>query len=212
MNISRRVPPTSLDHPSIGTVKESRTATDAAEKAKISRPTREKVLKYCLPVEQFTDWRYPDPTDTNLVVGGGEEPDAEGTVQICNRCKVQFTVAVHNLQDRLEECKYHYGRTAPERIEGRRKWIYSCCGKERGESGCQVGVHVFSDGDEDEKLKTRVGYRSVKQVVEHMSGPKGWVDVVAMDCEMICELEHRHRRLMKRYHCWVDVGESDDRG
>lgn len=187
VNISRRPPPTSPNHPSVGTVKESRVATDAAEKAKASKPSRERVKGYCLPVEEFSTWGYPDPLNTDLVVGGGEEPSAEGTTQICSRCKVSFTVSLENLDERQDECKFHYGRTAPERIEGRRKWIYSCCGRERGEAGCQVGVHVFSDGDDDEKLKRRVGYRTVKQIVEGMKGPKGWVDVVAMDCEMICE-------------------------
>jgi len=141
-----------------------------------------------MALDDFKDWVYPDPTDTSLVVGGGEEPDGEGTTQDCSRCKVQFTVSSKDLEERIGECKFHYGRIAPERVDGRRLWIYSCCKRERGEAGCEDGVHVFNEKENDEKLKKRVGYKCVKQIAETMRGPKGWVDVVAMDCEMVREL------------------------
>ena len=138
-----------------------------------------------MATSDFKDWSYPDPTDLSLVEGGGEDPDAEGTMQDCSRCKVTFKVSSQHLEERIGECKFHYGRVAPERVEGRRKWIYSCCKRERGEAGCEDGIHVFNEKEDDIKLKTRVGYKSVKQIGERMKGPKGWLDVVAMDCEMI---------------------------
>lgn len=190
--VSRRPPPDSLDHPSIGTNKESRTAHERVEKARASRPTRSRVEQYCLAPNEFREWAYPDPLDPELCLNGGEEPDAEGTLQDCSRCKVPFTVSSKDLEQRVGECKFHYGRTAPERVEGRRKWIYSCCKRERGEAGCQDGVHVFSEKEDDAKLKRRAGFRTVKQVVEGNEAPKGWVDVVAMDCEMICEWPSLH--------------------
>lgn len=186
VNISRRPIPDSLDHPSVGTVKESRIAVESAEKVQASRPTRDRVKDYCLPLDQFVEWRYPDPTDGELITGGGENPSAEGTSQECSRCRTIFVVTPAKDAD-PHGCKFHYGKTAPERIEGRRKWIYSCCGRERGEMGCQDGLHVFTEREDDNKLKSRVGFRTVNQVLEGVKGPRGWVDVVAMDCEMICK-------------------------
>ncbi|CAD6584729.1 MAG: RNA exonuclease 3 [Tremellales sp. Tagirdzhanova-0007] len=184
VSISRRPHPDSVAHPSIGTVRESRIAFAEAEKRRASRLTRDRVERYCLPVKQFPIWRYPDPTDSSLGSGGGEDPSAEGTTQTCSRCKIPFSVLSVNPESRFGECRFHYGRTAPELIEGRRKWIHSCCKRERGEVGCEDGVHVFTDGEDDAALARRVGYRNVKQVRdgEETEG----VDVVGMDCEMIC--------------------------
>jgi RNA exonuclease 1 len=193
VSISRRPPPDSVPHPSIGTVRESREAHLAAEKAAAGRLTRDKVSRYCLPLDDFVDWGYPDPKDQTLVQGGGEDPDGEGSTQTCDRCKVPFVVSSENLQARFGECRYHYGRTAPARVEGRRKWIYSCCGKERGEAGCEDGVHVFSHKEDgaDAMLAKRQGFRTVNQVAEEVGSEKiargAFVEVVGMDCEMICE-------------------------
>lgn len=193
VSISRRPPPDSVPHPSIGTVRESREAHLAAEKAAAGRLTRDKVSRYCLPLDEFVGWGYPDPKDQTLIHDGGEEPDGEGSTQTCDRCKVPFVVSSENLQERFGECRYHYGRTAPARVEGRRKWIYSCCGKERGEAGCEDGVHVFSHKEDgaDAMLAKRQGFRTVHQVAEEVGSEPiargAFVEVVGMDCEMICE-------------------------
>jgi RNA exonuclease 1 len=174
-------------------VRESREAHLAAEKAAAGRLTRDKVSRYCLPLDDFVAWGYPDPKDQTLIRGGGEQPDGEGSTQTCDRCKVPFVVNSENLQGRFGECRYHYGRTAPARVEGRRKWIYSCCGKERGEAGCEDGVHVFSHKEDgaDTMLAKRQGFRTVKQVADEVGLEKiargAFVEVVGMDCEMICE-------------------------
>ena len=85
----------------------------------------------------------------------------------------------------MGECHFHHGRLAPERIEGFRKWIYSCCKRERGEEGCEEGIHVFNCGDDDAMLAKRVPYVRVGKGVD--DGNKGGVEVLGMDCEMICE-------------------------
>ncbi|WVF70973.1 hypothetical protein IAT40_005769 [Kwoniella sp. CBS 6097] len=186
VSIMRRPPPNSVTHPSVGTVKESRLAFEAAEKEKASKLSRKRVEKYCLPLDQFETWRYPNPKDEALFgPEAGSEPDAEGTEQTCSRCKIPFVVSSKGLEERFGECKFHYGRTAPERVEGRRKWIYSCCGRERGEQGCEEGIHVFSDGEDDRALAQRVAFRTVRQCVGEGGGLGAGNEVVAMDCEMI---------------------------
>ncbi|WVQ71267.1 hypothetical protein IAR50_000793 [Cryptococcus sp. DSM 104548] len=190
VSISRRPPPTSLSHPSIGTIKESREKSEQAEKEKSSRLERSRVERYFLKKEDFAKWRYPLPDDPDLVgEGTGSKPDGEGETHNCDRCKISFTVSSQNLVARFGECRFHYGRTAPERVEGRRKWIYSCCGKERGEAGCEEGVHVFKEED-DNALARREGFKSVRTCVEESKRDGKSVvgdgfGVVAMDCEMI---------------------------
>lgn len=184
VSISRRPKPDSAAHTSVGTLKESRAAHDAETKRQAGRLTRDRVECYCLPVSEFSIWRYPDPTDPALISGGGKDPSGEGSTQNCIRCKVPFLVSAIDLEGRFGECKFHYGKTAPERVEGRRKWIYSCCDRERGEAGCEDGVHVFTDGEVDTALARRVGFRTVEQV--RGTEAKDGVDVVGMDCEMIC--------------------------
>jgi RNA exonuclease 1 len=82
----------------------------------------------------------------------------------------------------------------PEQVEGRRKWLFTCCLKERGDEGCTDGLHVFREKDDDNALAKRAAYKTVKQVCEDelkeggLAGGVGWLEVVAMDCEMICEL------------------------
>ncbi|WVQ96989.1 hypothetical protein IAU59_004098 [Kwoniella sp. CBS 9459] len=186
VSIMRRPPPDSVNHPSVGTVKESRLAFEAAEKEKASKLSRKRVEQYLLPLDQFETWRYPNPLDEALFgPEAGSEPDAEGSEQPCSRCKVPFVVSSKDLEKRFGECRYHYGRTAPQRVEGRRKWIYSCCGRERGEQGCEEGIHVFTDGEDDRALAKRVGFKTVRQCVGVEGGLGVGNGVVAMDCEMI---------------------------
>ncbi|KIS01699.1 RNA exonuclease 1 [Cryptococcus deuterogattii 2001/935-1] len=189
--ISRRPPPTGIPHPSIGTVKESRIAMEKDEKEKASKLTRDRVERYCMKKEDFEKWGYPDPSGEGLTGTGVEtKPDGEGETHNCDRCKMSFIVSSKNLEERFGECRYHYGRTAPERVEGRRKWIYSCCGKERGEQGCEEGIHVFKDGEDDKELAKRVAYKTVRMCLEDAKASgknvvgEGY-GVVAMDCEMI---------------------------
>ncbi|ODO12042.1 hypothetical protein I350_00826 [Cryptococcus amylolentus CBS 6273] len=190
VSISRRPPPTSLSHPSLGTVKESREKGEKAEKEKSERLERSRVERYFLKKEDFAKWGYPLPDDPELVgEGTGSKPSGEGETHNCDRCKISFAVSSQNLAARFGECRYHYGRTAPERVEGRRKWIYSCCGKERGEAGCEDGVHVFKEED-DQALARREGFKSVRTCAEESKRDGKSIvgdgfGVVAMDCEMI---------------------------
>lgn len=164
-------------------MKESKKATEKAEKEEASRLTLDRIERYLLPTGDFDKWRYPDFNDDDLVHPPNMQPDLEGATRTCSRCRKEFVVSSANLQDRVGECHFHHGRLAPDRIEGRRKWIYSCCRRERGEAGCEEGVHVFSDGDEDKVLAERVAY--VKVGTEAGGTGTGSV-VLGMDCEMIC--------------------------
>ncbi|WWC88171.1 uncharacterized protein L201_003076 [Kwoniella dendrophila CBS 6074] len=190
VSISRRPIPDNLEHPSIGTVKESRVATEKHEKEKASKLSRNRIKKYLLPLKDFHIWRYPNPEnpelyDENLIE---IKPDGEGEEHICSRCKISFIVSSKNIEERIKngkECKFHYGKPIPERIEGKRKWIYTCCGKERGELGCQDGIHVFSHEDNDLELSKRFPFKNVNQLVDKEGGLGKYNNVIAMDCEMI---------------------------
>ena len=210
-----------MTHPSVGTVKESRAAYEKLEKDLAGRLTKEKMAPYLLSLNQFELWSYSDPRNA-VQMEGGDEPDCEGTDQTCSRCKKPFVVSSKDLEKRVGECVFHHGKIQPERIEGRRKWIYTCCRRERGEAGCEEGVHVFTDGDDDAKLAKRKAFKSVKQVWGEKqstkdktkpgsaNGANGAVigraggqaskvcEVVAMDCEMICEFIQYSRDGYKR--------------
>jgi RNA exonuclease 1 len=150
--------------------------------------TLDRIEGYLLPLPDFEKWRYPDPNDDFLVNPPEIKPNGEGEEQTCGRCKTPFIVSSQRLKERMGECHYHHGRLAPERIEGKRKWIYSCCKRERGEEGCEEGLHVFNHGDDDTLLARRVPYVRVGKGVDE--GNSGGVEVLGMDCEMICEWIH----------------------
>jgi len=199
----------------VGTVKESRTATEAAEKEKLSKLSFDRIGGYLLPLNDFEKWRYPNPNDDSLVDPAEVKPNGEGEEQTCGRCKKPFVVSSKRLKERLGECHFHHGRLAPERIEGYRKWIYSCCKRERGEEGCEEGVHVFSHGDDDAMLAKRVPYVRVGAGVDKEN--RGGVEVLGMDCEMICEFiaridsSHKGKTGLKyRYYRRIFLGESHD--
>lgn len=99
-------------------------------------------------------------------------------------------VSITKVEERIGECIHHYGRIYPDKIDGEKAWLYSCCRKERGTSGCYKGVHVFNEREDDEKLASRVGFKTVKNQVEENRGlgrVEAFEDVVGMDCEMICK-------------------------
>lgn len=166
-------------------MKESRIATEAAEKEKLSKLSFDRIEQYLLPVADFEKWRYPDPNDDSLVNPPSTKPDGEGEEQTCGRCKKPFVVSSKRMKERMGECLFHHGRIAPERIEGSRRWIYSCCKRERGEEGCEEGIHVFNHADDDTMLAKRVPYVRIGNGVD--AGNKGGVEVLGMDCEMICK-------------------------
>ena len=182
VSISRRPPPDTVDHPSVGTVKESREAHDRVAKENAGRLERVRIEGYCTPVDQLLEWGYPDYNDGSLC-DGDTEPSAEGTTQVCDRCKVNFVVSAQHLDERMGECRFHTSRPLPERVEGRRKWLHPCCGRERGGAGCTEGIHVFSEKEDDAKLARRHLFRRVKDVAGSHIG----VVSIGLDCEMICE-------------------------
>lgn len=192
VQISRRPKPDRVPHTSIGTVKESKAATEAAAVAKASHLSIDKLKQYCMSESDFLKWGYPDPNNPELQHPSDPIPPggSEGTKQLCDRCKVEFVVSPTPAVD----CRFHSGRVAPERVEGRRKWIYSCCKLERGSAGCQEGFHVFADRENDVKLSARVPFKYAKDLRGGSKSEQS-LDVLGLDCEMICELNPHQRRL-----------------
>lgn len=107
-------------------------------------------------------------------------------MRICDRCKVEFVVTPSN---ETGPCTYHSGKLAPEKQEGKRVWLYSCCGKERGAAGCEDSIHVFSFKDDDKRLAAYVPYMTTKQVSALKGDSSLKALVVGMDCEMICKCQ-----------------------
>ena len=160
-----------------------------------------------MPLGEYADWGYPDYTDDALVTPPEVVPDATGTEQTCDRCHGLFVVSPVPVSDeakaeKMGQCTYHFGKLQPQIVEGRKKWLYSCCTKERGESGCQGGLHVFRHKDDDPALARREPYKRVKEVCKEVEqiegkakGSSSWLEIVAIDCEMICESHPFNREL-----------------
>lgn len=191
VQISRRIKPDRIPHTSIGTVKQSKAATEAAARAKASHLSAERLKQYRLSNDDFRKWGYPDPENLLLQYPNHPIPPggSEGTKQTCDRCKVEFVVSPSPSVD----CRFHSGRVAPERVDGRRKWIYSCCKMERGSPGCQDGHHVFADREDDEKLAARVPFKYAKDLQDNGKASHH-IDVLGLDCEMICALTPENDR------------------
>lgn len=188
VSVLRRPAPDSIRHPSVGTLRESRAKVEQAAKDALSRLSLESCSRYILPLSEYADWGYPDYTDPKLVNPPETQPDAAGTEQTCDRCQKLFVVSADNKEERAGECRFHFGKMLPKVMEGRKKWLYSCCDSERGEKGCQEGLHVFREKDNDEALARREPYKTVKAICKGADpATKGWLEVVAIDCEMICE-------------------------
>lgn len=184
VSISRRAPPDCVPHISIGTIKQCREAAEAAEVAKASKLTTDRVGGFCHATSTLVQWGYPDYDNLELLA----PPVVLSEIterQVCDRCKKDFDPKVTY---ELGDCVYHFGRPRPERREGRRVWLYTCCGKERGAPGCEDGIHVFSFREDDSKLASLEPYQTTRQIHDKHSIPATRaMEIVGMDCEMICE-------------------------
>jgi RNA exonuclease 1 len=219
VSVMKRPLPDSVKHPSVGTLRESRARVEAAAKEALSKLTYETCEQYILPVSEYADWGYPDPADDTLVHPPDMEPDAEGQEKTCDRCNALFIVSAKHKEERLraKECRHHWGRLQPEQVEGRRKWLFTCCLKERGEEGCTDGLHVFREKDDDKALARREAYKTVKQVcgADGKDGQtssvgsaeeNGWLKVVAIDCEMICRFSSSASNGLLQVYCDMGSG------
>ncbi|TYJ53741.1 hypothetical protein B9479_005649 [Cryptococcus floricola] len=139
-------------------------------KAKLEK---EDILTFSLkPSELAWKWGYPDSKDKSLFGDtAGSTPSGEGERQRCDRCSSIYTVS-SDLAGKERECRHHYTKAKPV--------PYS--------QGCSYGYHVFRHNDDDKALAKRIGYKSVKEYAEDGEKDKDWVDVVALDCEMIYTL------------------------
>ncbi|GMK55225.1 hypothetical protein CspeluHIS016_0202810 [Cutaneotrichosporon spelunceum] len=186
VSISRRAPPDSVPHVSIGTVKQCRETAEAAEVAKASKLTVDRIGSFCHDTSTLIQWGYPDYGNAELIA----PPVLQSEIterQDCDRCKKNFDP---NVSYELGSCVYHYGRPRPERKDGRRVWLYTCCGKERGGPGCEDGIHVFSFREDDSKLAALAPYQTTQQLHDQHAIPaRRAMDIVGMDCEMIYTAE-----------------------
>jgi RNA exonuclease 1 len=166
------------------------------------------MAELCIPVEEMTEWGYPDLNDPEIQskTPRSTRESAVGERRDCDRCKVEFMVVKDNAPT---HCIYHHGRVAPQGIGASRQWLFGCCGKGRNEPGCEEGVHVVSDKDDDKKLAEVHAFMTTEDVVSNKKSDTV-ADVVAMDCEMICESSvYKLTRLTyPRHECWVVVGAS----
>lgn len=108
------------------------------------------------------------------------EVDASGTEQICERCKESFVVSRVSLPGDEEECTFHWGKQAFERIDGVKQKVYSCCNSiEADNRPCTKGRHVFID-------KTPESLHSREQFIRLPPlGGQTTIPLVALDCELV---------------------------
>ncbi|ODN84063.1 hypothetical protein L202_00085 [Cryptococcus amylolentus CBS 6039] len=154
-------------------------------KAKLEK---EDILTFALqPSGLVWKWGYPDSKDKSLSGNtAGSTPSGEGERQRCYRCKSFYTVS-SDLAGKERECRHHYA--TPKPVPGRGKiWRHECCGRQHYSEGCSYNYHVFRHNNDDKALAKREGYKSVKEYAEDGEKDKDWVDVVALDCEMIYTL------------------------
>lgn len=156
-----------------------------------------------LPLEEFESWGYLSAVPSD--VEGSSEPTALGQSRKCNRCNTSFIVSNSisyldlDKSSTSRECRYHWGRVAPERVEGKKAWLFSCCKQPRGSEGCEEGLHVFADDikglevtpeqrrEAHRQLHRRRAFRTTSEVRADVVNKDRALDVVAIDCEMISE-------------------------
>ncbi len=236
ISIRARTKPDTIDSPFVGTVAASVKKVADVEARKASQLSRKRLRRYLLPLDEYAQWGYMLKVPE---APGGTEPEAVGQTKTCDRCRVDFTVsnavdyATMAEQREKGECIFHWGRPMPIRQDGRKLWVYSCCREPRGSEGCTDGLHVFKDGDargldatlEDKErgdlaLHQRVEFKEIEDIVQEAALPmeRKTQDVVAMDCEMICQstvISTGTCALIdrpNRHDCWAVAGAGDGSG
>lgn len=207
----------SLDSPYIGTISESREKVKIEEERKNSALTVDRVARYVIPVPRLEQLGFITTVPREP---GGTEPEALGEAKTCGRCHANFVVsnqvdyAAFTQQAGRGECVYHWGKCQPARQEGTKVWLWTCCGESRDAEGCVDGLHVFRDGypfghepqdgepSEALLLHRRKAFKTTSQVIDERRVRENlWkadrkrqldeaYDIVALDCEMISELQH----------------------
>lgn len=204
IEIRSRPLPRELTSPYIGTVKEVREKVRLEDEKRRERLDARVLAPLLLPLDEYEAWGYVSSVPSD--VKGDSEPTALGQSRICGRCNTSFIVSASvsyldlDRSTTQRECRYHWGRVAPERVEGRKVWLYSCCKAPRGSEGCEEGLHVFSDDvkglevtpEQREEacrvMHQRRAFKTTGEVREGLVDGGRTMDVVAIDCEMISKL------------------------
>ncbi|KAE9389632.1 hypothetical protein BT96DRAFT_967950 [Gymnopus androsaceus JB14] len=182
--IKRRVPPTSISHPSIGTEGDIVARAQAQKSISALRVTAAHLEPHITPVDVLKTWGYvveipPGP--------GGSQPSIQGKPIKCERCGELFVVrALEEKDSAKQECLHHWGRHYSRVANGERIRAYNCCSKDVSDKGCVQGPHVFYES-EPETLHLRHAFSRLGASSSSSSStsPSEHLDVAALDCEMI---------------------------
>lgn len=190
--LKRREPPTSINHPSVGTEDEIAARIQAQKSLESLHLSREILEPSLHTLDELQRYGYfidipPGP--------GGDQPSKEGKIARCERCTQYFLV---KREEEADKCIYHWGKAYTARVNGTRFLFnkprssgpiafqgekvrtYTCCSRPVDSEGCSHGPHVFYDSTAED-LHSRHPFSFLTQSVA--GSPR--LDVVALDCEMI---------------------------
>ncbi|KAI0068640.1 ribonuclease H-like protein [Artomyces pyxidatus] len=170
--LKARPPPTSVNHPSIGTADDLKARAAAKHALSELRLTPANLASLILTRDELTLWNYLVEVPEEWGPGS-KSPSAVGSRMQCERCRTPYVVRA-NPED---ECTYHWGKPLFTTVNGERTRTYTCCSRIAGDSaGCTRGPHVFYESD--------VAALHARHAFTH-SAPGGALDVAALDCEMV---------------------------
>ncbi|KAJ3799102.1 Rexo1 protein [Lentinula aff. detonsa] len=185
--LKRRVPPTSIHDPSVGTEADIIARAEAKESINELQVTSALLEPHIASLDDLKGWGYVVEIPPNP---GGLQPSMEGKPVKCERCGEMFVVRRLEAHDPArQECLHHWGRPYSRVANGERTRVYSCCSKDVSDKGCVHGPHVFYES-EPEILHLRHAFSELSGSVSASSSsastlPLELLDVVALDCEMI---------------------------
>ncbi|KAA1466430.1 ribonuclease H-like protein [Dentipellis sp. KUC8613] len=172
-SLKARPPPTSLEHPSIGTTGDLASGTPATS---VSKPSQSAAASPSPALPNFTPKSTSDISALSLTPAhlhsllldpsdlplcnyipavdpswgpGGESPDGTGERRSCERCGTKYVVRAVSTEGAGEgECLYHWGKPFSRMINGERSRLYTCCSRPTADGGgCTRGPHVFYESE-----------------------------------------------------------------
>ena len=196
-SLKKRVIPTSISHPSVGTDEDIAARAEARNKLDALRLTRSVLTHLVMSTDTMQQWGYV----TEIPDGeAGSRPHAVGQITKCERCDQRYIVTNSPTQD---QCTYHWGRPFSKTIngasetrtvvlcvrpylQGEKLRVYSCCLKSTSEDGCSRGFHVFYESDpKDLHLRHPFSRTRPPKSRDGDNSAGTAFDVVALDCEMV---------------------------
>lgn len=111
-SIKKRPAPDSINHDSVGTVKEVNARAQSRLSLKNYRLTPQKLAPYILPLEAYSKWGYMSAIPDGP---GGSRPNSVGETIQCERCKAPFQVEEN---PNATQCHHHWGRSFVRKAPG----------------------------------------------------------------------------------------------